>query len=259
MDLFKSLTQAEKKVLLQQMKIEWTYSSNAIEGNTLSLGDTQFIIENGLTVKGKSIKEHNEVIGHARAIDLIYEMLDKAVLTQEDIFLLHRSILTEVVVDIYSPIGAYKSEDNGRYISVNNQSEYLAYPSVADIQHLMQLWLAYFNAHLHIDTLDEAIEVYTYLHLSFSSIHPFFDGNGRLARLLANIPLLKNGFLPLVVKQENRQEYIQTLSSYQLRANPLNRDSRFLIQETTEYSETINFFKEEYKNIQNLLKRITSK
>jgi len=259
MEFFKDLSQSQKKVLLQQIKIEWTYSSNAIEGNTLSLGDTQFIIENGLTVKGKSIKEHNEVIGHARAIDLVYDFLDKTSFNKDDIFTLHRSILTEIVVDIYSPIGAWKNENNGRYINVNDKSEYLPYPDTKNIDYLMQLWINYFNENLKITSIEKALEVYTYLHLSFSSIHPFFDGNGRLARLLANIPLLKNGFLPLVVKQENRQDYIKVLSSYQLSAESLSLASSVLIQENSEYMNVLSFFEEEYKNIQSLLEDIKNK
>ena len=256
MEFFKDLSQAQRKTLLQQIKIEWTYSSNAIEGSTLTLGDTQFIIENGLTVKGKSIKEHNEVIGHSRAIDLIYNMLDKPTFNKEDIFTLHKSILTEIVVDIYAPVGAWKNENNGRFITVNDKSEYLPYPEPDTIEHLMSLWLNYFNENLEINSLDKALEVYTYLHLSFSSIHPFFDGNGRLARLLANIPLLKSGFLPLVIKQENRQEYIQVLSRYQKETSTLNSNSNTLIEDNAQYKNVLSFFKIEYQNIQLLVDTI---
>jgi len=256
MEFFKDLSTSQNKILFQQIKVEWTYSSNAIEGNSLTLADTQFIIESGLTVKGKSIKEHNEVIGHSRAIDLIYNMLDKSSFNKKDIFTLHQSILTEIVVDIYAPVGAWKNEDNGRYITVNDKSEYLPYPGPDTIEHLMNLWLNYFNENLETKSLDKALEVYTNLHLSFSSIHPLFDGNGRLARLLANIPLLKSGFLPLVIKQENRQEYIKVLSSYQMESDSLDSNSNKLVQNNEQYKDVLSFFKEEYGNIQSLVDSI---
>ncbi len=74
---FESLEEYEKEELLKKLKITWTYNSNAIEGNTLTEGDTTFIIENGLTVQGKSLAEHNQVVGHMKALDLVYRFLDK--------------------------------------------------------------------------------------------------------------------------------------------------------------------------------------
>ena len=71
------LTNSDLKLIKQRLKIEWTYTSNAIEGNTISLGDTAFIIEHGLTIKGKSVVEHADIIGHAKAVDLIYELIQK--------------------------------------------------------------------------------------------------------------------------------------------------------------------------------------
>ncbi|MEK8018501.1 MAG: hypothetical protein VSS75_016650, partial [Candidatus Parabeggiatoa sp.] len=70
------LNHTQQQEPTHRLKVEWTYNSNALEGNTISLGDTQFIIEYGLTIKGQSIQEHNEVIGHARAIELVYDLLD---------------------------------------------------------------------------------------------------------------------------------------------------------------------------------------
>jgi len=75
-NIYNGMTRTAIKSLQDELKIQWTYTSNAIEGNTISLGDTAFIIEYGLTVKGKSIREHNEVIGHSRAIDIIYKFLE---------------------------------------------------------------------------------------------------------------------------------------------------------------------------------------
>jgi len=96
------LTEYEKEALLKQLRIKWIYNSNAIEGNTLSEGDTSFIIENGLTVQGKSLAEHNQVIGHMKALDLIYTMLDKDSIDEEDLFLLHKAIQTEILNEVFN-------------------------------------------------------------------------------------------------------------------------------------------------------------
>ena len=251
------LTTYEAQALKQRLKIDWTYKSNAIEGNTISLGDTAFIIENGLTVKGKSIIEHNEIIGHARAIDLIYEMIKNDSINKEDICLLHRAIQTEHIIDSECPIGSYKVQPNGRYVKQDTgKYEHYFYPYPCDIEHLMGLWFDNFAISTSLQSFDDCVEVYTQMHLSFASIHPFFDGNGRLARLLANIPLLKNGYLPLIVNNENRQEYIELLSQYNIKAKALDKNSDTLIEKNKEYHALKTFFKDQYRHSQDLLDEI---
>lgn len=250
------LNRFEKEELLKQLKIEWTYNSNAIEGNTINLGDTAFVIEHGLTVKGKSLKEHHEVIGHAKAIDIIYTILDKDELQANDIFILHKAIITEFIVDTEAPMGAYKVVENGRYVRINEKATYVPYPHPEDIDHLMGLWFESFSIFKKLHSFDECVELYTDMHLAFASIHPFFDGNGRLARLLANIPLLKNGYLPLIVSNEDRQEYIELLSSYNLEAKVLDKNSTNLIEKNEQYEKLKEFFKDQYKHSQRLLDEI---
>ncbi len=252
----KDLTTTKQRELLQRLKVEWTYTSNALEGNTISLGDTQFIIEHGLTIKGKSIQEHIEVIGHARAVDLIYDYLDKDILEKQDIFNLHQAVQTQVVMDIYSPIGNWKQEDNGRYIKTEEKLIYMEYPKPEDIEHLMQLWLKDFNAQNDLINEQQAIHAYTKLHLAFTSIHPFFDGNGRMARLLANIPLLKNGFVPIVVNNQDRQNYLEVLSKYDLSAPNLNQQTTQLIIENSAFKSLKHFFEQQYKNTKILVEEI---
>lgn len=145
-----NLTQQQE--FLKRLKVEWTYTSNALEGNTISLGETEFIIESGLTIKGNSIQEHNEVIGHARAIDLVYELLDKELLEKQDIFNLHKTVQTQVVFDIYSPIGEWKKESNGRYVKQNERLIYKSYPKPEDMEYLMRFWLADFNNYKRLIT-----------------------------------------------------------------------------------------------------------
>jgi len=170
----KGLTATKQRELLQRLKVEWTYTSNALEGNTISLGDTQFIIEYGLTIKGKLIQEHIEVIGHALAVDLVYELLEKDTLEKPDIFNLHEAVQTQVVMDIYRTIGNWKKEDNGRYIKTEEELIYMEYPKPEYIEHLMQLWLRDFNVQNELINEQQAIHAYTRLHLAFTSIHPFF-------------------------------------------------------------------------------------
>ncbi|MCK5523206.1 MAG: Fic family protein [Thiomargarita sp.] len=250
------LNRTQQQEFLTRLKVEWTYTSNALEGNTISLGDTQFIIEYGLTVKGKSIQEHNEIIGHARAIDLVYELLDKETLEKQEIFNLHKAVQTQVVVDIYSPIGNWKNESNGRYVKQNERLIYQNYPKPEHIEHLMQLWMAEFNSYNILKTQEEALRAYTILHLAFTSIHPFFDGNGRMARLLANIPLLKNGFLPIVINNQNRQEYLEALSEYDISSPELNQQTTELIIDNQDFDQLKFFFKTQYPNTQNLINEI---
>ncbi len=250
------LTKTDRQMLRDRLKIEWTYASNAIEGNTISLGDTAFIVENGLTIKGKSIVEHTDIVGHARAIDLVYALLAKESITKEDICLLHKAVQTEIIIDSERPVGRYKVVSNARYIKIDGKLEHRYYPHPDAMEHLMGLWFEEFGETREIRDFDECVEVYTDMHLSFASIHPFFDGNGRLARLIANIPLLKNGFLPIIVSNEERQEYIGLLSSYNLQAPILDGESQSLIEKNETYSNLEAFFKDQYKNSQVLLDEI---
>jgi len=251
------LTKADQELLKQRLKIEWTYSSNAIEGNTISLGYTAFIVEHGLTIKGKSIGEHTDIIGHAKAIDIVYELINKDSLTKENLFLLHSAVQTEILIDYERPIGAYKVIPNARYVKVDGKLEHRYYPDPNNIEHLMGLWFEEFSdTSMPLESFDECVKKYTDMHISFASIHPFFDGNGRLARLVANIPLLKNGYLPLIVSNEDRQEYIELLSTYNLKAPPLDQTTTKLIAEGEEYQALYEFFYNQYNNSKALLDEI---
>lgn len=219
----------------------WTHTSTALEGNTLTLGDTSFVLNEGLTVGGKSLKDHQEVLGHARAIEIIYELLTKEIIRAEDLFRLHQSILTEVVVDIYKPVGGWKEEPNGTYsISTEGKTRYIEYTAPKNVPELMNRWLDLLNG--YSDELDEgeALNAYAKLHLSFVGIHPFYDGNGRMARLLANLPLLRAGHVPIMIDRTRRQEYIIRLSSYQQSVGQLDTENE-LIETNDAYNEFEKF------------------
>ena len=95
------------------MRNLWTHTSTAIEGNTLTLGETAFVLEEGLTIAGKPLKDHQEVVGHAQAIELVYACLEQGrKFAKADLFALHKAVQTEIVVDFYKPVGAWKKEPN---------------------------------------------------------------------------------------------------------------------------------------------------
>lgn len=206
-----------KNTLLGQIRNLWTHASTAIEGNILTLGDTAFVLDEGLTVSGKPLKDHNEVYGHAKAIELVYGFVARDRLAETEIFALHKAIITERVMDIYKPVGGWKKTSNyTSFIARDGKQMMREYPAPHRTARLMQQWLEEFNASFGKNlSSDDAVRVYADLHLKFVTIHPFYDGNGRMARLLSNLPVLKAGFPPIVVPSEDRQRYKETISRYQ--------------------------------------------
>jgi hypothetical protein len=126
-----------KRELLAQIRDLWTHTSTALEGNTLTLGDTHFILQEGLTISGKPVAEHQEVIGHARAIDLLYQGLREP-LAEDIIFELHKAVQTERVTDIYKPNGAWKVEPNYTHsVTTDGRQVFIEYAAPADVPALM--------------------------------------------------------------------------------------------------------------------------
>jgi len=111
MDFSKNLDNDRQKALMAQLRNLWPHTSTAIEGNTLTLGETAFVLEEGLTVSGKPLKDHEEVVGHARAIDLVYELVEAGgTFTQEQLFSLHKAVQVQRVVDVYKPEEGWKKK-----------------------------------------------------------------------------------------------------------------------------------------------------
>jgi Fic family protein len=215
-EFLKGLDKDIQGTLLSQLRDLWTHTSTAIEGNTLSLGDTKFILEEGLTVSGKPIKDHQEVIGHAKAIELIYSMLGRKI-TENDFFELHRAVQTEKVTDIYKPYGAWKVEPNGTYaVNDEGQQVFVEYAHPGEVPALMKSLVNFINESSELTmSFELAADIYAKIHMGIAHTHPFWDGNGRIARLVANIPLLNAGLPPIVITSEDRREYIETLARYQ--------------------------------------------
>jgi len=240
-EFFKHLDSDLKTALKAQLRDLWTHTSTALEGNSLTLGETKFVIEEGLTVSGKPLKDHHEVVGHARAIDLIYAMVDRAAIKDTDLFELHKAVMTQNIVDVYKPVGGWKKEPNGTYFfnEKNQQQDFYEYATPEETPALMGKWLDIFHQRMANQlSQEEALSAYAELHVSFVSIHPFFDGNGRVARLVSNIPVLKSGYPPILIPLEKRKDYIDALIQYQLEAGLPAADKEFI-----KHGESLDQFK----------------
>ncbi|MBU1200175.1 Fic family protein [Patescibacteria group bacterium] len=185
-------------------KIELTYTSNAIEGNTLSRAETALVVEKNLTVEGKTIQEHQEAINHAQAFNWVTQRINtkKQEITENTILDIHQLILQ-------------KNDDinAGRYrtIPVRIAGSTVIMPNPAKVPQLMSKfinWIKQSNNH----PLTTAVDA----HLKLVSIHPFADGNGRTARLLMNLLLMQNGYPPAIIRKEDRRRYINSIEKAQL-------------------------------------------
>lgn len=243
-----------RKALMAQLRNLWTHTSTAIEGNILTLGETAFVIEEGLTVSGKPLKDHQEVVGHARAIDLIYDMANRQTrIIEQDLFDLHRAVQIQIVIDVYKLVGAWKVEPNGTYIIKNEKQMFFEYAAPEDVPDLMKKWIDLLNAKTDKNlSRDHALSSYIDLHVSFVRIHPFFDGNGRMARLIANIPVIKSGFPPIIIPKEYRRNYIMALSEYELSVGSIKRSAP-LLPSKEKLTDFKNLCTESWKQSMNLV------
>lgn len=112
-----------KAVLLTQIRSLWTHHSTSLEGNSLTLGETDFILEEVLSIQGKPLSDHNEVYGHAKAIERIYSLLCATqAIGKQDLFLLHETVLAESIIDMGQPVGTWKAQSNfTTYVDTNNK------------------------------------------------------------------------------------------------------------------------------------------
>ena len=212
--MFSGLDQDIKDDLMRQLSIVWTYDSNAIEGNTLTLGETDFLIREGMLVTNRPLKDCMETKCHYDAIKYLFSSMygNLGRLTIEDIKKLHKVMMPGSFPND-KMIGEWKSTPNATYVSFQNQPVMLLYPMPQEIPSLMDTFIQHLNR--QIDSPDAALDAYCSLHLEFVSIHPFSDGNGRMARLLANLPLMSCGELPVIIPSSQRQQYIKIISAAQ--------------------------------------------
>jgi Fic family protein len=193
--------------------IELTYTSNAIEGNTLGPVETTLVIEQGLTIAGKPLKDHLEALDHYDAIRYVRELAPRTErLTEGDIRNLHR-----LIVQRSSPEIAGRYADLARY--VRTEAGRHTFPSPAEIPALMGGFASWLGG--APDTPNKAFTA----HRRLVEIHPFNDGNGRTARLLMNLILIRAGYPPIAVRPEDRLEYIRALQTSQSGGSGENFDA----------------------------------
>lgn len=185
--------------LREHLLLEWTYTSNAIEGNTLTLSETRVVLE-GMTVGGKTMREHLEVINHRDAILFVEELAQSGQnLTDWHIRNLHRLVLKAIDDE---NAGAYRTENVLISGAKHRPPEHFLVKQQMDdlIKQLNEEWIR-----LH------PIERAALLHGEFVKVHPFIDGNGRTARLLMNFELMKAGFPPAIIEASSRPRYYDAL------------------------------------------------
>jgi len=218
-------SEKQKGKILNQLRDNWTYNSVAMSGNSLSYKNTQQVLDKGLPIANKTIKDHQAVIGHASAIELIYRMLDRGV-SKESIFELHRAVQSNIVFDNDKPCGAWKVESNGtRVVGINGKQFYLEYAHPSCVDTLMSKLIHYINEHNKFESYYDAIEAYAKIHIAIVHIHPFFGGNGQVARLISNIPMLKAGLPPIIIPIDMQEEYELLISQYESKAGQLTADT----------------------------------
>ncbi len=198
-DSYRPLPISVAKSLHDKLIVEWTYNSNAIEGNTLTMSETKVVLE-GITVGGKSIIEHLETINHKEAILFIEDLIgDEEQLTEWNLKNIHTLILKEI-----------DNDNAGRYRSENvmiSGAKHIP-PKHYELDYLMQKLMKEYQKEWN--EYHPVIKA-TLLHGEFVKIHPFVDGNGRTARLLLNFELMKYGYTPIIIKNERRAEYYDVL------------------------------------------------
>lgn len=185
----------------ESLSIEWTYNSNSIEGNTLSLRETQMVLQEGITIKGKSLREHFETYNHDKAIDYLFSIInDDYVLRSIDILSLHSLVLRSIEEDF-----AGRIRNGGVRISGAN----FVPPNANKVSDLLDELIDFINTN-PLELND--IELAAVFHHKLVWIHPFFDGNGRTVRLAMNLLLMRCGFPPAIILKNDRKKYYEALN-----------------------------------------------
>ncbi|MCD8342251.1 MAG: Fic family protein [Clostridiales bacterium] len=204
LDNKRPLTEGEVARLSEEFVVEYTYNSNAIEGNTLTLRETDLVLR-GLTIDQKPLKDHMEAVGHKEAFDYVSELVKE-----------NAPISESIIRQIHYLVLADKKEDRGVYRRVPVRIMGAHHEPVQPylIQSKMeQLLLDYAQSKEYI------ITKLARFHIEFESIHPFIDGNGRTGRLLVNLELMKAGYPPIDIKFTDRVAYYDAFDEYHVKHN----------------------------------------
>ena len=198
------LTEGELERLREEFAVEYTYNSNAIEGNTLTLRETDMVLR-GMTVDQKPLKDHLEAVGHKEAFDFVCELVKR------------NEPLTEWIIrQIHYLVLADKKDDRGVYrrvpVRIMGAAHEPAQPYLIAPK-MEQLLISYAESNEHI------ITKLARFHIEFEGIHPFIDGNGRTGRLLVNMELMKAGYPPIDIKFTDRVAYYDAFDEYHVKHN----------------------------------------
>lgn len=201
LDGMRPLSKAIVARLREQLDLEWIYNSNAIEGSTLTLQETRLILETGLTIGGKSLREHFEVINHREAIAYVENLVsEQTEITPHQVRQIHKLVLSQI-----------DDESAGQYrqTPVRIAGAKHIPPEAWKLPQEMDDWGTWL-----VDTLatQHPVEVSALAHHRLVMIHTFVDGNGRTARLLMNLILMSQGYPPTVIERANRQQYYRVLA-----------------------------------------------
>ncbi len=198
------LTEGELERLNEEFLTEYTYNSNAIEGNTLTLRETDMVLR-GLTIDKKSLKEHLEVIGHKEAFDYVKHLVSENV-----------EISEKLIKDIHYLVLADKKDDRGVYrripVRIMGAAHEVVQPYLI-IPKMEELLEEYKNS------TEDIVTKLARFHIEFENIHPFIDGNGRTGRLLINLELMKAGYPPIDIKFSDRLKYYEAFDEYHTKNN----------------------------------------
>lgn len=195
-DSYRPFTPEQSKQLKDHFRIGLTYSSNALEGNTLTLIETKVIIEDGLTIGGKSLIEIDEATGHARAYDFIFDLIKIENVTLEDIKKIHKLFYQNIDPD---NAGIFRKQK----VFISGMDVTLLSP-----EQLEGMMKQFEKDLINLKTKLHPIAYAATIHNKFVTIHPFMDGNGRTARLLMNLVLMKTGYSITIIPPIYRTDYI---------------------------------------------------
>ena len=219
LDALRPLDRELEERVLQKFRLWWTYHSNAIEGNKLTQGETEMFLMEGLTAKGKPLKDHLDLRGHSNAINYLLAFIrNKEVLTEAVIRKLHEVLLVEPYrVQAITPdglpttktvsLGKYKTEPN-HVRTATGEIHYYTSPDETPAK--MYDLLTWQRENLESGVV-HPVEVAAKFHHRFTEIHPFDDGNGRMVRLLMNLMLMQRGYPPVVIQINAKDEYLSVL------------------------------------------------
>lgn len=200
LDKLRPLPSYAVKSIKESLTLEWTYNSNSIEGNTLTLQETKMVVEEGFTIKGKSLREHFEAVNHQEAIEYVEGLaIPSYQLTEKDILAVHALVLQKIERDF-----AGRLRTSGVRISGAN----FVPPNALRVADYLTELINWEN-----DTELETLIKVALFHHRFVWIHPFFDGNGRTTRLLFNLLLMKEGYPPAIILKNDRKKYYEALNT----------------------------------------------